>query len=452
MGLEEPGSRRSRHIIVMTRREVLRLAGLAAIAAPLTAACGDRGLNRRPDTIAKLELVKSDLRRSTGDPAAIPEVVAGLRTLAGGLYGQLATEQGNLVLSPYSVGVALGMTLCGAGGRTLDEMRSVLGVTNDDRFHSGVNALTTYIESLAGPQDRFDGSKAELVLDAANQLYGQQGVRWERAFLDLLAREYGAGLRTVDYQNANEQARVLINDWVAGRTHDRIRELIPAGVLDGLTRLVLVNALYLKAPWEFPFEKSLTESAPFHRSDGSSINVDTMVQPLLATTIIRGDGWRATRLPYAGHTLAMTVLLPDPGRMRDVERWLTSGGLVDVMSAGRPAMLDLRLPRWTFRTQAPLNDALQQLGMRTAFDPHEADFRPMTEEDLDLYISAVLHEGFVAVDEEGTEAAAATAVVMRETSAPVTEPFHVDRPFLFAIHDVEHGTPLFLGRVDDPSA
>ena len=436
----------------MTRRDVLRLAVLAAIASPLAAACGDGGGNRKTGTTTEMKLVKSDLRRSAGEPDAIPEVVAGLHGLAGGLYGSLAAEQGNLALSPYSVAVALGMTLPGAGGRTAAEMRDVLGVTSDARFHDGLNALTAYIEGLAGPQDRTDGSKAELGLDAANQLYGQEGVGWERDFLDLLAREYGAGLRIVDYQSAHEQARVLINDWVAGRTHDRIPELIPAGVLDGLTRLVLVNALYLKAPWEVPFEKSLTESAPFHRPDGSSINVDTMVQPLLTTTTARGDGWQAARLPYAGRTLAMTLLLPDPGRMREVERWLTSGGLADVLSAGEPAMLELRLPKWTFRTQAPLNGVLQELGMRTAFEPHEADFRPMTREDLDLYVSAVLHECFVAVDEEGTEAAAATAVVMRETSAPVTEPFHVDRPFLFVIHDVEHGTPLFLGRVDDPSA
>jgi serpin B len=436
----------------MTRRDVLQLAVLAVIASPLAAACGAGGGNRKLGTTTEMKLVKSDLRRSAGAPEVIPEVVAALQGLAGGLYGRLAAKQGNLVLSPYSVAVALGMTLPGAGGRTAAEMRDVLGVKGDARFHSGLNALTAYMESLAGPQERSDGSRVELALDPANQLYGQQGVRWERAFLDLLAREYGAGLRTVDYQSANEQARVLINDWVAGRTHDRIQELIPAGVLDGLTRLVLVNALYLMAPWEVPFEKSLTESAPFHCPDGSSINVDTMVQPLLTTTTARGDGWQAARLPYAGRRLAMTLLLPDSGRMREVERWLTSGGLADVLTAGKPAMLDLRLPRWTFRTQAPLNDVLRKLGMRTAFDPHEADFRPMTEEDLDLYISAVLHEGFVAVDEEGTEAAAATAVVMRETSAAVTEPFHVDRPFLFAIHDVEHGTPLFLGRVDDPSA
>jgi serpin B len=148
----------------------------------------------------------------------------------------------------------------------------------------------------------------------------------------------------------------------------------------------------------------------------------------------------------------MTLVLPDQGRMSEVERVLTSGGIAEMLSAGQRAMLDLRLPRWTFRTQARLKDVLQQLGMPTAFDSHRADFRPMTEQDLDLYLAAVVHEGFVAVDEEGTEAAASTAVVMNETSAPITEPFHVDRPFLFAIHDIDHGAPLFLGRVDDPSA
>jgi serpin B len=173
---------------------------------------------------------------------------------------------------------------------------------------------------------------------------------------------------------------------------------------------------------------------------------------MLATTMTRGDGWRAARVPYAGGALAMTLVLPDAHRMGEVELSLTSGGLTGVLSVGDRAMLDLRLPRWTFRTQPPLNGALQRLGMRTAFDPHQADFRPMTEEDLALYVTAVLHEGFIAVDEDGTEAAAATAVGMREASAPVTEPFHVDRPFLFVIHDVKHGTPLFLGRVDDPSA
>jgi serpin B len=190
---------------------------------------------------------------------------------------------------------------------------------------------------------------------------------------------------------------------------------------------------------------------PFHRGDGSSVDVDTMRQPTLETTLTRGDGWRAARLPYAGGMLAMTLVLPDPGRMREVETVLTAGGLGEVLSAGRPATLDVRLPKWTFRTQTPLNDVLRKMGMQTAFDPETADFQPMTEDDLALYISAVLHESFIAVDEDGTEAAAATAVVAIAASASVGEPLHVDMPFLFAIHDVDHGTPLFQGKVNDPS-
>jgi serpin B len=435
--------------MAVARRTVLRLAVLTAVASSLAACAGGGG---GAGELGALDLVTSDLARSTGKPEAIPEVVAALHGLAGGLYGQLAKKQGNLVLSPYSVAVALGMTLPGAAGRTATEMRQVLGVANDARFHSGLNALTAYVEALAGTQDRADGSRGELAVQGANQLYGQEGVAWERDFLDLLAREYGAGMRTVDYERAPDKARVLINGWVADRTHDRIPELIPAGVLDDLTRLVLVNALYLKAPWEDPFEKSLTTPRPFHRSDGSQITVETMQQPLLATTTTQGKGWRAARLLYAGRALAMTLVLPDPGRLRQVEAQVSSGGLAEVLAAGRDAMLDLRLPRWTFRSQTELTDALQQLGMRSAFDDEQADFRPMTEDDLDLYVSAVLHEGFIAVDEEGTEAAAATAVVMDTSSAPVTEPFHVDRPFLFVIHGIRHGAPLFLGRVDDPSA
>ncbi len=399
-----------------------------------------------------LELVKADVARSTGQPDAIPGVVVAVQALAGELYGLLATRPGNLALSPYSVVVALGMTMAGAGGRTAAEMGELLGVSDADRFHRGLNALTAHVEQLAGQQERVDGSDAELTLEAANQLFAQQGVSWERDFLDLLAREYGAGVRTVDYRAAHEEARALINEWVADRTRDRIPELIPAGVLDAMTRLVLVNALYLKAPWEFPFEKSLTELRAFHRADGSSVEVDTMSAPMLKTTMSRGDGWQATRLPYAGRRVTMTLVLPDEGRMPEVERRLAAGGLADVLAPGRRAVLDLRLPRWTFRTQAPLSKLLQRLGMQAAFEPGGADFRPMTNEDLDLYVSAVLHEAFIAVDEEGTEAAAATAVVMAETSAPLTEPFHVDRPFLFVIHDVEHATPLFLGRVDDPGA
>jgi serpin B len=440
----------------LTRRDILRALTLltagGAVPGVLAACSSDAGPNRVGDdegVKSELQLVSSDVARGAGLPDAIPDVVQAMHRFAGGLYGELSGAAGNLALSPYSIAVALGMTVNGAAGETAKEMRDVLGTGDLDRFNGGMNALDRAIEKLAGKQKRKDGSDAELVLATANQLFGQASTPWSAEFLDVLAREFGAGLRQVDFVAATEQARTLINDWTAGQTHDRIPEIIPEDVLDVYTRLVLVNAIYLKAPWESPFEKSLTTPRPFHTADGEAVAVDTMTGNPYAA-VERGEGWQAARLPYAGSTVAMTIVLPDAGQMDEVESAVAGGGLAKFLEEGSPVLLDLRLPRWTFRTQSPLNQTLKTLGMPTAFDPVKADFLPMTADDTFLYISAVLHEAFIAVDEEGTEAAAATAVVMTETSLPQYVPFHVDRPFLFVIHDVEHGTPLFLGRVADP--
>ncbi len=441
---------------MITRRDTLRVLALLSLAAGtpgLLSACGsDEGDSRGHGDVASnddLRLVSADVDRAAGLPEAVPDVVASLQQLAGRLYGELAAEDGNLALSPYSIAVALAMTANGAGGKTLAEMREVLGADDLARYNGGLNALTQSLEGLAGTKERGDGSTAELALDTANQLFGQHDTPWTKAFLEVLAREFGAGMRTVDFEAATEAARELINAWTADQTHDRIPEIIPPGVLDALTRLVLVNAIYLKAPWEEPFEEQLTESRPFHVPSGS-VAVDTMTGHPFAT-VTRGDGWQAARLLYAGGEVAMTIVLPDDGRLADVEASIAQGGLDAITANGKSMQLDLRLPKWTFRSDLPLKETLVALGMPTAFSENDADFLEMTDDDLFLYISAVLHQAFIAVDEEGTEAAAATAVVMSETSAPIYESFHVDRPFLFVIHDVEHSTPLFIGRVTDPS-
>lgn len=439
------------------RRDTLRfgLLGLALIggAGALTACAADQTPGQKAGgPTGDLELLSSDLKRASGDATVLPDVVAGLQTLAGDLYSGIAATPGNLVFSPYSVLVALGMTLVGAAGTTAEEMRDVLGASDlGDRWHKGVNALTSYVDGLAGKQKRLDGSAAELALATANQLFGQQGVGWEDEFLDLLAKEYGAGMRAVDFKTAAEEARVLINNWVEDQTRDRIVDLIPEGVLDDLTRLVLVNAIYLKAPWEQPFEKSFTKPGKFTKGDGSSVDVDMMNKPDLSGGLASGTGWRGAILPYAGSRLAMTVVLPDEGELAAVEASIVKDGLGVLTPGGAPAAINLTLPKWTFRTSAPLGELLKEIGMPTAFIDGQADFTPMTDEDLPLHIAAVLHQGFIAVDEEGTEAAAATAVVMRTESAVVTETFTVDRPFLFVIHDLENNAPLFVGRVTDPS-
>ncbi|WP_121255774.1 serpin family protein [Nocardioides ferulae] len=436
-----------------TRRDVLRLVPLAAlaVAAPsLLSGCSDDDPSPT-EPGGDLDLVASDVERSEGLPEAVPDAVASLHALGAGLWGELGpAADANLAVSPFSIGVALGLTANGARAETLAEMQRVLAAPDLDRLNGGLNALTRHVESLAGPVQRGDGSEAELLLDSANALFGQRDTEWQQEFLDVLAREYGAGMRLVDYTLAAEQARTLINDWTAEQTHDRIEEIIPEGVLDALTRLVLVNALYLKAPWEHPFEEFNTEERPFHLAGGETLRVPTMYAGLDDAAYAGGDGWQAVRLGYAGGGLAMTVVLPDEGRLADLEAAIAGGDLPAVLAAPRPQGVDLTLPKWTFRTDAPLRTALEALGMPLAFDSERADLSGMTAEER-LHLQAVLHQVFIAVDEEGTEAAAATAVVAGTTSAPPERrTVVVDRPFLFAIHDLEHGTPLFLGRVADP--
>lgn len=416
---------------MLDRRALL----LAALAGPLVAACGaDRG-GGGTVTRGSMELVSSSVRRTAGSAADLPAAVRSAWRLGAGLWARTAAQPGNIALSPYSVLAALGMTLNGADGPTREQMLEVLATASEAELNGGLNALTQAVEGLAGK---------DVELAAANQLFGQQGVAWEEAFLDTLAREYGAGLRALDFAGATEAARVAVNEWTAEQTRDRIPEILPEGSVDGLTRLVLVNTLYLKAAWLEPFEKSLTSDDAFRLADGTTVVVPTM-HGLAGTAYAEGDGWAAARLPFVGGSLAMTVVLPGEGR--DVK----AADLPAVLEVVRPESVEVALPRWTFRSELALGGVLAGLGMPTAFSAGSADFGRMTETDEQLFLSEVFHQVFIAVDEEGAEAAAATAVVARTTSAPVVEHTLVlDRPFVFVIHDVEHGTPLFVGRVDHP--
>ncbi len=340
-----------------------------------------------------------------------------MTSLAARLYAALTTGAGNLALSPHSVGVALNLAAYGARGRTRGEIEAV----------------------VAGAGQPVDGGEW-VELSSANRLFGQQGLSWQPDLAELLT--------VVDYADS-ETARAAINSWTSERTHERIPEIVPAGVLDEETLLVLVNALYLKAAWEDPFHATSTTDADFHLGSGAVVRVPTMLG-YVGAQVGAGEGWRSARLPYVGGTLAMTVVLPDPGRLADVEALVVEHDWSELLEASSRDRLELRLPRFTVRSSARLGELLAALGMATAFTD-DADFTGLTV-DAPLKIGEVLHEAFVAVDEEGTEAAASTAVVMQRGAGipqpPV--PFVVDRPFLFVIHTVEGGTPLFVGRVADP--
>lgn len=443
----------ARRTDVIERRDVLKLLSLATLAVAGGGAMSSCQPDKQ-DAVAsdQVRSLRADVPRAAGDGAAASGMVEALGSAGGELYGILAAQaEGNLAISPYSILVALALTLNGAAGETRSELTALFGGADAATINGGLNAVTQRIEAESGSRTKADGTETEVVLDAANGLFGQQGLTFGQPFLDTLAREYGAGMQTVDYATDAEAARTAVNDWTADQTRQKIPQILPEGTVDGDTRLVLVNTLYLKAPWERPFEPSATSAEPFTLLDGSSVTVDLMRSSgPVADAAKVADGWQGVRLAYAGGGLAMTVVLPDEGRFTEIEADLVAAGPGAYLDALEPAQATVRLPRWTFRTQTPLLGALTDLGVRSAFDPGQADFSEMTTEE-DLHLTAVVHEVFIAVDEEGTEAAAATAAVAGTTSAPLVDlEFVADRPYLFLIHDVALGTPLFLGRVLDP--
>jgi serpin B len=424
-------------------------ATLAAVLALAAAACGGDG-----GTVSG-GLIASDLERRPADaPAAdVAAVAAGNNAFAAAAYALLAAqEEGNLVYSPASIRLALAMTYAGAKGQTADEMAQVLHFDlPGEALHAAFNALDQELASrnrVEPPQE--DGIERKVQLSIANSLWGQQGFTFTPEFLDTLAANYGAGMRVVDFAAATEAARRAINDWVAGETNDRITDLIPEGALGEMTRLVLANAVYLDATWSSIFAKDATSDAPFFLLDGSQLNVSTMHQES-SFPYAAGDGWQAVALPYVGEELAMLFLVPDAGRFAEVEG-LVGAGLLDQVVGGLEGVeVRLALPKFEFRFKASVAGLLAGMGMPTAFDPSAADFSGMTTEGS-LFISDVIHEAFIKVDEEGTEAAAATAVIMDLTSAPseVVE-LSIDRPFLFSLYDRATGEVLFLGRVLNPT-
>ena len=397
------------------------------------------------------DLIGSRLPRAAGGSAAGSAAASAVSAFSADLFAALApSSTDNLVCSPYSVAVALGMAVQGARGTTAAQILDVLHSDDARALAEGLNAIDSALAVRSGGSGDSveDTDDAEIELASANSLWGQRGVHWEQPFLDVLARDFGTGVRVVDYRET-AAARAAINDWVAEQTRQRIPDLVPPGALAADTRLSLVNAIYLKAPWLKPFPAAGTQDAAFHRLDGSTVS-SPLMGGTVGTRFVSGPGWEAVDLPYAGGELAMAVVVPQAGRFAEVERSVTGPWLSALLTDLRPGPVRVRLPRWTIRTRFDLSGVLSGMGMPVAFTG-EADFGSIAAEE-ELKISAVLHEGFIAVDEEGTEAAAATAVAMRTLSV-AAEPRSVvaDRPFLYLIHDLPTGTPLFIGRVLDPT-
>ncbi len=397
-------------------------------------------------------LVKSaKARAASPDVSAgdLAELVAGNNAFAFDLYQAIRGSDGNLFYSPYSISLALAMTYAGARGETESQMADTLRFTLPQaRLHPAFNALDTTLASRGEGARGKDGEGFKLAI--ANSIWGQAGYTFLDTFLDTLAENYGAGLRLLDFAKAPEGARKTINDWVSEQTEERIRDLLPPDSITDLTRLVLTNAIYFNAAWRMPFDESMTRDGVFHLLDGGKVTVPMMSQ-MEFFGYAQGDGYQAVELLYNGGELSMVILLPDAGRFADFEAPLDADTLAAIVGNLAQANVLLTMPKFRYDARLDLAGTLSKMGMPEAFGM-SADFSGMDGK-KDLFISGVFHKAFVSVDEAGTEAAAATAVVMTLKAAPgLPVEVTVDRPFIFLIRDIETGAILFVGRVLNPAA
>lgn len=390
-------------------------------------------------------LIKSDLERNLApviSDADLATLVSDNTEFAADLYRQARTKPGNLFMSPHSISTALAMTYAGAAGQTATEMASALRFTLPPAtLHAGLSAIDL---ALASRATAATATTIPFRLRTANSLWGQEGKQFMAPFLDTLAVNYGAGVHVLDFANAPEPSRETINAWVEEQTNDKIVDLLPEGSISDLTRLVLTNAIYFSAAWAEPFEVSATTDRVFHTATG-----DAQVPTLAQNEEMRygaGEGFRAAELAYDGGQLGMIVVVPDD--LATFEANLTGATLTAISSSLTTHLVDLKLPKFRFDAPLGLKETLQTLGMVEAFE-ETADLSGIDGETT-LFVGDVLHKGFVAIDEHGTEAAAATAVIINTDSVPPPATLTVDRPFLFYIHDIPTGTILFVGRVVDP--
>ncbi len=407
------------------------VASLAALSLFLTVGC-------RPDP-----------RQITTVSAELEPVVQGSNDFAWDSWQASRDHiQGNMFYSAFSQVAAMSMVYGGAEGETETEIGTALGVPEggEQSWHEQLGLL---VADLSGEHHR------PYTLYSANQLWGQADYPWEQPFLDLMDMQYQAPIEDVDFKADPEGARGDINDWVDQQTKGRIPELFQSGDIDSLTRLVLANAIYFLADWDLPFDEGDTQDRDFELADGSVVSVATMSQNE-EHGFAQLEGLKILEMNYESDEVSMVFLLPDAAdglealedqlEVEQVDAWL---------DAVQECQVDVRVPSFQMETEFPIEEVLVDLGIETAWLPDEADFSGMLDPNVEkLWMARVVHKAFVRMDEEGTEAAAATGVVMKgELSAEPSEPatFHADHPFVFMIRDRLTGTILFQGRMSDPS-
>lgn len=419
---------------------------ISALAVLFAVACG-----RATDLpLPPGEVAGSDLERelASAPSADLQQAVSGNTDFAFALYNRLgAGNDENLFFSPHSITLALSMTYAGSSNATSTAFETTLHQTlAQPKFHRAMNDLDRQLSSRGVGAKAADGKAFRLTL--ANQLFAQNGFQFEKPFLDTLAKEYASKVRLMDFQNKADPSRLAINQWVADRTEDRIKDLLAEGTVTSATRAVLVNAIYFNAAWKTAFEPRSTRAGTFHKADGSTSNVQMMVNgdvPARAATV---RGVEVVELPYDGDEMSALLLMPAAGDLSHFEQSLSATTLADFVTALAPVHLDLTMPKFELRTSKTLAEPLKAMGLAVAFSD-DADFTNMSKA-APLVISDVIHQAFVKVDEAGTEAAAATAVVVGTTSLPLTRTLVIDRPFVLLVRDNATGAIVFAGRIAAP--
>jgi serpin B len=354
-------------------------------------------------------------------------------------YQRLDDVQENLFFSPYSITSAMAMTYNGAEGKTRREMSEVFGFSGDkEKLSASYQSLQEHFASL---------NREDLELNIANSLWAQKDYSFKGEFLDLNRKYFSAGLQKVNFREDYQGVRRQINRWVEEKTNNKIEDLIQEGVLDRLTRLVLVNAIYFKGRWANPFNKDRTRNENFYTLEGE-IQVPFM-HNTLTLPYFENDVFKAVSLPYVDRKMSMIILLPHKRHeIKKLEDDLSPQLYSTLRDSMQKQEIKLAVPRFQMKKKYNLNDKLQAMGMRSAFG-RGANFSAMTG-NRDLYINDVVHQSFVEVNEKGTEAAAATGVVMRKTSAITGKKFKADHPFVFMIIDEKTDAILFFGRLSNP--
>lgn len=375
------------------------------------------------------------------DAAAL---VAGNSAFACDLYQKLRVSEGNLFFSPYSVSAALAMTYAGARGETESQMAKTLRFSMNQDVHPAFAELAASLATLQ------KAGSVRLVI--ANSLWPQKSYPFLETYLTLIRKNYGVAITPLDFKADVEGARNTINAWVEKETQKKIKNLVPPGILDPLTRLVLVNAIYFRGKWQHPFTAQATRDAPFRLAKDNDVPVPMMTQQQKFRHADL-ESLAVLELPYAGNELSMLILLPkEIEGLKQLEAGLSPEKINIWKSRMSVKEVNVFLPRFRMTCAFRLDNALVALGMPDAFSESKADFSGMDGRPNWLYIGVVLHKAFVDVNEEGTEAAAATAVVMKEkmmATPPVM--FRADHPFLFLIQEKQTGSILFMGRMADPT-